>query len=127
MRKKMQITRTEERIVAALHGNLRAQRPILLYNIFDGVPITYEAQVVLVNPEYVGLSVHPYQAVCIKRERRTYLELPAIDGLIRGTPTSIDFKNQVVMLSQLKLAGQITKDLRHSWITPQKQINVELS
>jgi hypothetical protein len=73
------------------------------------------------------MSVHPYQAVCIKRERRTYLESKAVDGLIRGIPTSIDFKNQVVMLTQLKTVPHKTRDMQQSRISPAKEVAVELS
>lgn len=127
MTKPEQVINADERIVEALHGHLRDQRPVLLYNTFHGVAISYEAQVVLVNPTFVGLSVHPYQAVCIKRERRTYIESKAIDGLIRGIPTLIDFKNQVVMLTQLKSVPQKTRDKQHSRISPTKEVTVELS
>jgi hypothetical protein len=42
MTKPEQIVKANERIVEALHGHLRDQRPVLLYNVFHGVPITYE-------------------------------------------------------------------------------------
>ncbi len=115
-----------EAILDNLRCHLREQRPIRLYNTYKGIPIVYEAEVAMVNPEYVGVVTHPFQTVCIKQERRTYIRTRAIPELIRAYPVSIDYTNKVVMLEQLKVPHSITTDLYHSWISPTTKVKVEM-
>ncbi len=118
---------TGEIIVEKLRAHLNEQRPVTLYNTLHGVPIAYEAEVAMIHPDYVGLIVHPYQAVCIKHERRTYIESKSLPTLIRAYPVSIDYTNQVVMLTRLKIPKSISTDLFHSWVEPEKTIKVKIS
>ncbi|MEA3327556.1 MAG: hypothetical protein U9R53_09685 [Chloroflexota bacterium] len=118
---------TAELINERLRENLNKQCPVTLYNTFHGVPINYEAEVAMIHPHFLGLIVHPYQAVCIKLERRTYLETKSIPTLIRAYPVSIDYTNHVVMLKDMMVPKSITTDLFHSWVAPDKAIDVEIS
>ncbi len=113
-------------ILDNLRDHLREQRPITLYNTFEGIPITYEADVAMVHPKYVGVVTHPFQTVCIKQERRTYIQSRGIPELVRAYPVSIDYTNKVVLLEQLKIPHSIPNDLYHSWITPLEKIRVEM-
>jgi len=72
------------------------------------------------------LIVHPYQAVSIKDERRTFIESKSLPQLIRAYPSSIDYTNQVVLLKKLKVPHLIQVDLFHSWVTPDKAVDVEI-
>ncbi len=116
-----------EMILSHLRAHLNEQRPVMLYNTYQGVPITFEAEVAMIHPAYVGLIVHPYQAVCIKEERRTYIESKTLPSLVRAYPVSIDYTNQVVMLKRLKIPKSITPDLFNSWVGPDKSVRVEIS
>ena len=107
---------TPEIIMGRLRAHLNEGRPVTLYNTFKGVPITYEAEVAMIHHDFVGMIVHPYQAVCIKDERRTYIESKSIPALIRAYPMSIDYTNQVVMLKELKIPKSISNDLQLSLI-----------
>ncbi len=119
---------TVEMILNHLRGHLNDQRPVTLYNTYRGVPITYEADVAMIHPNNtIGLIVHPYQTVCIKHERRTYIESKSLPGLIRAFPAAIDYTNQVVVLKQLEFPKSISTDLYHSWVTPEKDVEVEIS
>ena len=117
---------TQEAILRELRLQLQEQRPITLFNTYKGVPITFEAEIAMVHPNYVGVIAHPYQTVTINRERRTYLQCKGIPELIRAHPVSIDFTNHVVLLNQLKIPHSISSDLYHSWIKPEKAVRVEL-
>ena len=119
---------TVEMILNRLRGHLNEQRPVTLYNTFRGVPITYEADVAMIHPDNtIGLIVHPYQAVCIKHERRTYIESKSLPELVRAYPISIDYTNHVVVLKDLEFPKSISNDLYHSWVSPEKDIKVEIS
>jgi len=118
---------TSELIIDRLRESLNKQCPLTLYNTFHGVPITYEAEVAMVHPHFIGLIVHPYQAVCIKMERRTFLETKSIPTLIRAYPVSIDYTNYVVMLKDLMVPKSISTDLNNSWVAPDEVIDVEIS
>jgi len=118
---------TEEIILEQLHLHLNQGRPVILHNTFQGVPIVNEATVAMIHPEYIGVVVHPYQTVCIREERRTYLESKLLPGLIRAYPVSIDYTNQVVVLKRLQIPKSITPDLAHSWVAPEKPIMVTIT
>ncbi len=113
-------------IFAHLRRHLIEQRPVTLHNTYQGVPVKTEAEVAMVSEGAVGLIVHPYQAVCIKYERRTFIESKSLPKLIRAYPSSIDYTNQVVLLKKLKVPHLITVDLFHSWVAPDKALDVEI-
>lgn len=115
-----------ETILGELRGHLQEQTPITLYNTYLGVPITYEAEIAMVHTNFVGVIAHPYQTVCIARERRTYLQCRGFQELVRAHPVSIDFTNHVVMLERLKIPHSVTVDLYNSWIRPEKNVKVEM-
>ncbi|MFW5714533.1 MAG: hypothetical protein ACOCYU_07665 [Brevefilum sp.] len=128
MEKNKQKALTAEMILNRLRVHLNEQRPVTLYNIYRGVPITYEADVAMIHPDNtIGLIVHPYQAVCIKHERRTYIESKSLPELIRAYPMSIDYTNHVVLLKKLEFPKSISTDLYHSWVTPEKTVEVDIS
>lgn len=106
--------------------HLREQRPITLYNTYQGVPVTYAADVAMVHPDYVGLITHPLQTAAIKLERQTFIQGKGLPNLIRANPVSIDYTNRVVMVENLRVPHVIGADLYHSWITPTEPISVEL-
>ncbi len=114
-------------ITKALWKHLREQRPITLYNTFKGIPVTYEAEVALITPEFVGLVVHPYQTVGIKFERRTYLQSKLLPAMVRAYPITIDYTNQVLLLKHLEIAKSISTDLYNSWVGPVNGVPVEIS
>ncbi len=114
-------------IMACLRMHLTEQRPVTLYNTFQGVPVKTEADVAMVHDDFLGLIVHPYQAVCIKDARYTFIESKSLPEMIRAYPVSIDYTNLVVMLKELKVPHSITVDLYHSWVAPEKAIDVEIS
>ena len=118
---------TNENILANLRRHLQEQRPLTLYNTYKGIPITYEAEVAMVDPNFVGLIVHPYQTVCIKEERRTYLKGKLLPELLRAYPVSIDYTNHIVLLKEFQIPKSISTDLYNSWATPTKPIKIEVS
>jgi len=118
---------TTENILANFRRHLQEQRPLTLYNTYKGIPITYEAEVAMVDPNFVGLIVHPYQTVCIKEERRTYLKGKLLPELLRAYPVSIDYTNHIVLLKEFQIPKSISTDLYNSWVTPSKPIKIEVS
>jgi hypothetical protein len=127
MVKTKQASVTVEIILNRLRGHLNEQKPVTLYNTYKGVPITYEADVAMIHPDNtIGLIVHPYQAVCIKHERRTYIESKSLPELVRAYPMTIDYTNQVVVLKQLEFPKSVSTDLYHSWVAPEKEVIIEI-
>jgi hypothetical protein len=113
-------------ILDDLWCHLREQRPVTLYNTYQGVPVTYAAEVAMVHPDYVGLIAHPLQTAAIKLERQTFIQSKGLPDLVRANPVSIDYTNRVVMVENLKVPHVVGADLYHSWITPAEPIAVEL-
>lgn len=115
-----------EVILKAMHRHLQRQQPVLLCNIYKGVPIRTWAEIAMIHPMHIGLIVHPYQAVCIKHDHRTYIESKFVPGIIRADSFSIDFKNLVVLLKNMTIPQNITKDFSHAWVFPEASVEVEL-
>jgi hypothetical protein len=119
---------TLEMVLNRLRGHLNKQKPVTLFNTYGGVPITYEADVALIHPDNtIGLIVHPYQTVCIKHERRTYIESKSLPELVSAYPVSIDYTNCVVVLKDLAIPKSISNNLNHSWVMPESDGRVEIS
>ncbi len=116
-----------DQIRVHLRKHLNEQRPVTLYNTYRGLPIINEADVAMVHPNSIGLIVHPYQTVCIKRESQTHLESSLIPGLVRAYPVSIDYTNTVVLLEQFTIPRTIPIDLNNSRIIPEKPVTIEIS
>jgi len=117
---------SDAEITACLRGHISGQRPVTLHNTYQGVPVRTKADVAMVHADFLGLIVHPYQAVCIKEARYTFIESKSLPQMIRAFPVSIDYTNNVVLLSQLKVPHAITVDLVHSWVAPEKLVSVEV-
>jgi hypothetical protein len=117
---------SDAQITICLRGHLTGQRPVTLHNTYQGVPVHTEAEVAMVHAEFLGLIVHPYQAVCIKEARYTFIESKSLPQMIRAFPISIDYTNHVVLLKELKIPHAINVDLYHSWVAPEKPVGVEV-
>jgi hypothetical protein len=113
-------------IMDCLRGHLVGQRPVTLHNTYQGVPVRTKAEVAMVHADFLGLIVHPYQAVCIKEARYTFIESKSLPQMIRAFPISIDYTNHVVLLKELKIPHAINVDLVHSWVAPDKPVSVEV-
>lgn len=113
-------------IFTCLRKHLNEQRPITLFNIYQGIPITYEADVAMVHPDYVGMVVHPYQSVCIREDRCTFIESKFIPEIICACPISIDYTNHVVLFDQLRVPEDIPENLFHSWVVPDQPARVDV-
>ncbi len=113
-------------ILPCFRKHLKEQSHVTFFNTFNGVPISHEAEVAMVNPAYVGFIVHPYQAVCIKHERRTYIKSNALSTLVRAYPVSIDYTNHVVLLRRFRIPKSIANDLNNSWISPERPVSVDI-
>ena len=113
-------------ILTCLRMHLNQQRPVTLHNTYQGVPVSTEAEVGMVHEDFIGLIVHPYQAVCIKEARYTFIETKSMPDLIRASSASIDFTNHVVLLKQFTEARSISIDLEHACVAPEHPIGVEL-
>ena len=113
-------------ILDNLWCHLREQRPVTLYNLYQGVPIAYDAEVAMVSTEFVGFIAHSLQTAAIKLERQTFIQSKGIPDLIRAAPISLDYTNRVVMVGNLMIPHVIGMDPYHSWISPVQTVSVEL-
>lgn len=113
-------------ILDNLWCHLREQRPVTLYNLYQGVPVAYDAEVAMVSTEFVGFIAHSLQTAAIKLERQTFIQSKGIPDLIRAAPISLDYTNRVVMVGNLMIPHVIGMDPYHSWISPVQTVSVEL-
>ncbi len=126
MGKKLKSEMKPEAVLSQMRRHLKEQRPITLFNTYQGLPISSEAEVAMVHPGFVGLIVHPYQTVCIKLERRTFLRSAFVPDLVRAHPVSIDYTNHVVMFKKLKIPRSISVDLDNAWVKPNHPVTLEV-
>jgi hypothetical protein len=118
---------TPEVILMVLRKHLQKQHPVTLYNAFEGVPVSYRAEIAMVHPHSIGLIVHPYQMACIEQQKITYIRSRMISGLVSANPVSMDFRNHIVLVDGLKAAENIIGDLYNLWVTPEQPVTVEVT
>lgn len=77
------------------------KKSVTLFNIFKGIPISYNASVLNVDEgkEGVSLEVHKYQAVALDSEKRTQMRCGIFPKDIQAKVSSVEIKKALAALS----------------------------
>jgi len=57
---------SREDIMRRLWNNFQAQKPVVLLNMFRGLPVSHEATLALISQKYAAVMVNGLQATCIR-------------------------------------------------------------
>ena len=90
--------------MAGLQAAFEQKKPLKAFNVFRGVPISYEAKVEMLTPGYLVVRVHHFQAVCIALDHHTYLRSEFLPGVVQANCMSISVGNEEALLNQFTLA-----------------------
>lgn len=78
---------------------------IRLMNVFRGVPVTYDAYITEMRGEEVRLRTHPFQLICIRYQKKTYIHYS--NKTYRAEALSTDLKNENTLLTNFEPAHEI--------------------
>jgi len=114
------------KILDLLRLTFQAGKPVTLYNIFHGIPITNEATIAMISKGYVVLNVHSYQAVCIAMEKCTYIKGELLPEIVRAHLVAVDINSKEVIVAKFTPA-QHTFDKRMSLrVQPKEPLQVRI-
>lgn len=91
-----------------LYKNLQNKAGVRLHNLYKGVPIANDAELVGLDSVYVHLRVNQYQLACIFLERGTYIQLKDSPGPLRAQLSKMDIETGNLYLTNVvKVHGGI--------------------
>jgi len=90
----------KEQILELFRQIMEQQKKIRLMNIYQGVPISYEATILDVDPETIRIKTDKYQTVCLYREKETYIQSDLIASSIKARVIDINFLNTEAVLAE---------------------------
>lgn len=93
---------TNDEILDILKNALPNQMSVRFFDVYKGIPITYEGRLINVSPAQVMFQVHKYQATCLEVTRRAYFRSDAFPCVVQGNVLSVDFLNDIAILGNLK-------------------------
>jgi hypothetical protein len=115
---------TEEEIIQQLTKAHNTYQPVLLLNMFRGVPISREARITIISQGYIVLDVDPLQAVCIAIEKRTYIQSDFLAVTVRAFPVTIDVPKHSIVLHRFAIAERTFNERLSLRVQPKEPIKV---
>ncbi len=101
------------------------QETVMLLNLFRGLPVSFPARINVISQSSIGLSIHPYQAVCIAIEKRTYIQSTLLPFAVMAYPMALSIKNEEVVLGRLTIDNHFVR--RNAMrVQPKEPIRVEI-
>ena len=116
----------DDPIFTCLQECERTDQPVKLINAYRGIPITYPVRVLSVGGGMVDLGVNDYQAICLARDKKTYLQYPGKPEVLSARVIFVDIANQEARLTEFtKATGSMGKRLC-TRVQPIAPINAEI-
>lgn len=91
-------------IAALFKRAAKAHQAIYLLNVYKGVPISYEATLVDVSWATVKVKTEKYQAVCLYRERETYVQSRLWTDTLHARVIDVDIPKTEAVLTNFEYA-----------------------
>ena len=73
---------------------------VKLLNVYQGVPVVYDAEVLEIKEGFVRLKVHPLQLVCLRLNKNTHISFSNMT--YKAIVSSVDIENEMVLLSNIE-------------------------
>ncbi len=101
-------------------------KPVRLMNTYRGIPVTYDARIIMINQGYLALNVHPYQATCLALEGKTYVQTESIQEIYQAKSVAIDLvKCQAILTEFTRAPYSLGKRLAIR-VQPKEPIDTEI-
>lgn len=117
---------TEDEIIQQLMKAYNAYQPVLLLNMFRGIPISREARIAIISQGYVALDMDPLQAVCIAIEKRTYIQSDYLAVTVRAFPITVDVNKRSAVLHRFTVAERSFNERLSLRVQPKEPIKVTI-
>ncbi len=105
----------------------QTSKSIRLMNVYKGVPIAYEADVLEVKDEEILIQTDPKQIVCLYRERQTYIQSEQLPEILRARVTNIDLHSLQATLSEFSPSPGYLGDRNHVRVQPKDPIRGQIT
>jgi hypothetical protein len=116
----------DKEIFDMLYSALQSKSSVRLYNLYKGVPITNEAEIIGLDNVFVYLRVTQYQLASIYLERGTYIQTSESSYSLRSQLSKLDLaRGEVYLTNIVKVHGGIG-NRRQIRVEPQDPIWVSL-
>ncbi|MBE0698857.1 MAG: hypothetical protein IH586_18210, partial [Anaerolineaceae bacterium] len=100
----------EKEVFEILSKSLANKTGVRMHNLYKGVPISNDAELMGLDNVYIYLKVNQYQLACIYLERGTYLQGPDFPYPLRAQLSKMDLEHGDVYLTNVvKVNGGIGK------------------
>ena len=92
-------------IKQSLWNAFKKDETVQIMTHFRGIPVTGEAEVLMIGQEVLALKVEPRFMPPIRHERRLYMECCQLPNLMKATPIAFEHRESIIILDQLEVAS----------------------
>jgi len=116
----------QDELMGIFSNLISEQKPMTLYNTYRGLPFSYDADVLAVEPGSVVTRVDRHQAVSMSSEGRTYLYISTLPEVIRANVVGVDFKNKQATLNEFIGVGDTVGKRTSVRVQPDESLEAEI-
>ena len=102
----------------------RTQQPVKLINVFKGVPLVFDANVIGVTGETVQIKTDPQQIVGLSQEKQTYVQSDRLPGIVRARVVLVDLVNDHATLADFELAAPGVGERQGIRVVPAQPVDI---
>jgi hypothetical protein len=81
---------------------IASQDEIRLFNVYQGIPISYPARVRAVGHDLIEIQTEKYQFICLYREKETYIQTSWLPAVVYARVASLDMSQLQAVLTGFK-------------------------
>lgn len=112
----------DEAIQKILRNLAAAEKQIRLMNVYQGIPISYQASIQGVGSGSVKVQTEKYQLVCLYRERETCLQHPELPAVVKARVLDMDIPYLRATLGEFQYLHEGVGDRRQVRVWPKEMI-----
>jgi hypothetical protein len=121
----MSVTEPED-VIKGFAAAFKEGRPLHLLNTYRGIPIVYDAKIIMINQGYLALNVHPYQATCMALENKTYIQSDFSQELYQAKSVALDVAKCQAILTEFSRAPLSLGKRMAIRVQPKEPIDAEI-
>lgn len=100
---------------------------VRLLNVYKGIPITQEAQMLDITGKVATFNINRYQAVCLELQRKTFIQHHEFPAIVKGNVIRVDIRREIAYLSAFVYMGGDIGNRLQVRVQPKDPIPVELA
>jgi len=115
-----------DEILVWLQDYANNNRQVRLINSYRGIPVAYNASVIVVGAGHAVFGVNEYQAVCLALEGKTHIQHPESPEVLRARTVSVNVPMKEVTLTEFVKAGKSVGNRLCTRVQPREPIDAEI-